>query len=322
MACLSFDKKRKRWRVFWQVRRGSAKIFSGSKSFFEKSQAVKHYAKMEEREVSCRAGVSVSQVSVSQAKDDFYRYIKKHTPRTQEGYVADLNRFCERLLTLPVEGITANHIQDFIYRLRDRNLKNRTINNHLIAVKAFCRFCSERYGIPNVAGKVSLLKEEPSKTRFLTDSEYQAILKVATPLAADRFRFIACTGLRASEFQSLTSDCVRGATLTITGKGRKRRHIPLNPTCLEILKRHSDLTHFRVSRSVFYHQAAKYAKKAKIPCCGPHSFRHYFATQLLLKGVPIKKVSILLGHKSVQTTEKTYAHILPADLQGATDCLI
>ena len=120
----------------------------------------------------------------------------------------------------------------------------------------------------------------------------------------------------------MTSDCVRGATLTITGKGRKRRHIPLNPTCLEILKRHSDLTHFRVSRSVFYHQAAKYAKKAKIPCCGPHSFRHYFATQLLLKGVPIKKVSILLGHKSVQTTEKTYAHILPADLQGATDCLI
>jgi integrase/recombinase XerD len=38
-----------------------------------------------------------------------------------------------------------------------------------------------------------------------------------------------------------------------------------------------------------------------------HRFRDTFAVGLLLKGVPIDQVSILLGHKSVKTTEKHYA---------------
>jgi len=39
----------------------------------------------------------------------------------------------------------------------------------------------------------------------------------------------------------------------------------------------------------------------------PHRFRDTFAVELLLAGVPIERVSILLGHESVRTTEKNYA---------------
>jgi len=38
-----------------------------------------------------------------------------------------------------------------------------------------------------------------------------------------------------------------------------------------------------------------------------HRFRDTFAVQLLLAGVPIERVSILLGHRSVRVTEKHYA---------------
>ena len=38
-----------------------------------------------------------------------------------------------------------------------------------------------------------------------------------------------------------------------------------------------------------------------------HRFRDTFAVELLLTGVPIERVSILLGHESVQTTERNYA---------------
>jgi integrase len=38
-----------------------------------------------------------------------------------------------------------------------------------------------------------------------------------------------------------------------------------------------------------------------------HRFRDTFAAELLLTGVPIERVSILLGHESVRTTEKNYA---------------
>ncbi len=35
-------------------------------------------------------------------------------------------------------------------------------------------------------------------------------------------------------------------------------------------------------------------------------FRDTFAVEMLLAGVPIEQVSMLLGHKSVKTTEKSY----------------
>src|SRR5262249_42239009 len=37
-----------------------------------------------------------------------------------------------------------------------------------------------------------------------------------------------------------------------------------------------------------------------------HRFRDTFAVELLLAGVPIERVSILLGHSSVRITEKHY----------------
>ena len=39
----------------------------------------------------------------------------------------------------------------------------------------------------------------------------------------------------------------------------------------------------------------------------PHQFRDTFAVELLLAGVPLERVSVLLGHKSIRVTEKHYA---------------
>ena len=43
-----------------------------------------------------------------------------------------------------------------------------------------------------------------------------------------------------------------------------------------------------------------------------HTFRHSFAIHLLLHGRPLKYVSKLLGHKSVETTE-IYTNVLTVD---------
>ncbi len=46
--------------------------------------------------------------------------------------------------------------------------------------------------------------------------------------------------------------------------------------------------------------------------CHPHMFRDTFAVENLLAGVPIDQVSLLLGHKSVKITEKSYAPFVKA----------
>ncbi len=45
-----------------------------------------------------------------------------------------------------------------------------------------------------------------------------------------------------------------------------------------------------------------------------HDMRHNFATHCLLNGTDIYDLSQYLGHKSVETTEKYYAHLLPNQL--------
>jgi integrase len=51
----------------------------------------------------------------------------------------------------------------------------------------------------------------------------------------------------------------------------------------------------------------KLFKLAKVPEGHAHRFRHTFAVELLLAGVPMERVSMLLGHSSVRVTERHYA---------------
>ena len=48
--------------------------------------------------------------------------------------------------------------------------------------------------------------------------------------------------------------------------------------------------------------------------CHPHIFRHTFATVFLAKGGSDMVLKEILGHESIQTTQK-YIHLNPEDLQ-------
>jgi len=52
-----------------------------------------------------------------------------------------------------------------------------------------------------------------------------------------------------------------------------------------------------------------------------HEARHTAAVTMLQAGVPLVKVSQMLGHSSVSITEKVYARFLPAAMQDAADVL-
>ena len=50
----------------------------------------------------------------------------------------------------------------------------------------------------------------------------------------------------------------------------------------------------------------KLFRLAEVPNGHPHRLRDTFAVELLLAGVPIERVSVLLGHTSVRITERHY----------------
>ena len=255
----------------------------------------------------------------------------RRTPRTYSHYAMVIDRF-KPYAPLDMADLTVEHIERYLTKLLTANSRNpgRMANAHLTAIKSFCRWSAERYEVPNPAAKIKMLPEKPPRQRVLTPTEYASVLRICRGLESDAITLLGHTGLRASEFRSLTwanvADDLR--SLSITGKGRKHRLIPLNQTCQTCLRKyersHSTTMDFVKSyhaRDALYKLCKRLAKRAEINRFGPHAIRHYFATELLRRGVPIAKVSKILGHASIRTTEQIYIHWLPDDLAGATDVL-
>ncbi len=65
----------------------------------------------------------------------------------------------------------------------------------------------------------------------------------------------------------------------------------------------------------------KAVKKTEISNFTWHGLRRTFATRLAHKGLDIYKISKLLGHEDVQTTQKRYAHHCTESLRIGVDIL-
>ena len=123
------------------------------------------------------------------------------------------------------------------------------------------------------------------------------------------------------------------AQITTPKTESSNRKIPLNDTVLEALKAEKkrqdehaeilgngyDKSHSFIVRTVlgkpYVNLSAinrvvnRLTENAGLPHCTIHGFRHSVASILDDNGVPIQDISVLLGHESVQTTERIYISI-------------
>lgn len=224
-----------------------------------------------------------------------------------------------------IKDLTPEHIERYLDSVLKTCIR-RTVNNHLTAIKSFCRWASENYGLDNPASKVKFLKADPPKRRFITPEEYEKVFSICQEREAKIIQFLANTGLRAGELQELQINNISYdlKTLRFTGKNRKERTVPLNEAARNCILMDGKLTmnflkSFR-KRNALYALCKKLSIKAGIPIAGPHSLRRFFGNSLIKKGIGIYYISKLYGHASVKQTEQ-YLSCDTADLEGLTDVL-
>jgi site-specific recombinase XerD len=134
------------------------------------------------------------------------------------------------------------------------------------------------------------------------------------------------TGLRVSEFTSLTADAVVqiGAAPWLhvpVGKLREDRYLPLHPQLVTLIADyrtahvpagHPLLLPRENGRALDRHTVTRFINKAGaaagLPHIHPHQLRHTLATQAINRGMSLEAIAAMLGHRSMDMTLR-YAKI-------------
>ena len=182
----------------------------------------------------------------------------------------------------------------------------------------------------------TLLIERPrlprSLPKALAEREIEGLLDapdLGTPLGLrDRamLELMYACGLRVSELVELPLAALnlRQGVLRVTGKGGKDRLVPVGEVALEriaaylagarpiLAKGHQPAALFLsnrgtgMSRQMFWTLVKRYALVTGIHArrISPHVLRHSFATHLLNAGADLRSIQELLGHASLNTTQR------------------
>jgi integrase len=175
----------------------------------------------------------------------------------------------------------------------------------------------------NPVGKVKLFRENNQRVRFLTEDEERALRDAIGEAEWPMVAVAIHTGLRQAEQFKLRWEHVDFLTGIITvprSKHGETRRVPMNDTVRDILgSRPSRLKVAYVfpsatgetpldARNYMNRVFNKALKRARVENFTWHCLRHTFASRLVMKGVDLRTVQELMGHKTMAMTLR-YSHL-------------
>jgi len=212
----------------------------------------------------------------------------------------------------------------------------RASAKHIERLRAFFRFCAERHWADyNPALSLKPPKIDVRPTMPLTQEEMVKLLKACDDYKTDvrstgrlnalRLKAIILlmrySGMRIGDTVSLSVERIKGDKLFLyTQKTGQPVYTVLPPVVVKILAATPRMTdrlyfwngvgHLKTAVKNWQKKIRKVFDKAKVDQGDSqlvsHRFRDTFSVELLLAGVPIERVSILLGHSSMRITERHY----------------
>lgn len=275
---------------------------------------------------------------------------KNQSRRTLISYQHYLERFllfADDILIIKIDLPLLKKYRLHLNRLvikKGEKLSIKTQSYHLIALRAFFKFCIKNDWQTLAPEKVELPKVEERQVEYLDRDELERFFEAfdTAKITGRRNRAIVellySTGLRISELVALNRDEVNleRREFSVRGKGRKMRLVFMSERAAFWIKEYLDARadgflplflnhrrprdhdpdepdlegeHRRLTAYTIQEMVRLTAKKAGITKhVTPHTLRHSFATELLINGADIRSVQELLGHSSITTTQ-IYTHI-------------
>jgi integrase/recombinase XerC len=281
---------------------------------------------------------------------------RRLSPHTVEGYrhdLAELERLIGAAFAPPaaapaLEALGHFHIRKFASQMHGAGLHPRSIARRLSAWRGFFNWLSEQVPLASnpVDGVRPPKRGKPLPKALSADDAVQLVSNSRPgrdPLAPDQlcdramFELLYSSGLRVSELVSLDAAYVQedgyaspgwidyaGGEVTVTGKGSKKRVVPVGAAALEALRawltvrpqllraeqgtaRHAlflSLRGKRMTARMVQVRIKAHALALGIPTdVHPHVLRHSFASHVLQSSGDLRAVQEMLGHASISSTQ-------------------
>lgn len=271
--------------------------------------------------------------------------------KTSENYELYLERFVHFAGDIKVSTISQELVRKYrlwLNRFENDNgekLSTITQSYHLIALRGFLKYLSDRSIESLSADKIKLPKVTRKQVSFLHFDEVTRLLETV-PLEdeaglRDRaiLELLFSSGLRVSELVNLNRGHVntKRREFMVRGKGQKDRPVfvsksaagrvddylatridNLPPLFLSYSRNNvASMTgdYRRLTARSIQRMINKYARLAGITKhVSPHTMRHSFATDLLMNGADLRSVQSMLGHANIATTQ-VYTHVTDEHLR-------
>lgn len=254
------------------------------------------------------------------------------------------SRIC-KISKLKMNVLNADNVSGFLDWLeQSRGCSISSRNQRLAALKAFCNYVAlknpEDTALCQGVLKIRIKKAPQKSVEYLSVEGVEFLLKKLDKRSNQGIRDLAMialmyeSGCRVQELIDLRVGDIAFRspnTVTITGKGKKTRVIPISANAADIIKAYLNSVSITdkaqsvflniydkpLSRSGVSYILDKYAGLARKerpelypPKLHPHILRHSKAMHLLENGVNLIYIRDFLGHSSVTTTE-IYARCNP-----------
>ncbi len=268
---------------------------------------------------------------------------RRMSPKTIEAYGRDVSQFlafmAEHLGGAPslkkLEQLAPQDVRAFMAARRADGITGRSLMRTLAGVRSFARFLEK-----NGKGKVGALaavrtpKIPKSLPKPLAIADARRVADADLRAGEDREPWVLArdaavlallygSGLRISEALGLTRAEVpapgKGDTLVVTGKGSKKRMVPVLQQVLQLIADYAVLCPYDLPPNGPIFVGARGGPLSPriiqlvmqrlrgalglADTATPHALRHSFATHLLARGGDLRAIQELLGHASLSTTQ-------------------
>ncbi len=254
--------------------------------------------------------------------------IKNFSKNTIENYSRHLKKFLLFHNRCPLD-LKMQEISEYLAFLREK--KQASLPYFNVSISAIKKFVVLVLKKPDIWQKVKRPRREFKLPVVLSENEIHRIFaSVKNTKDKVLFMLIYSSGLRISEAVNLQDGDIhpdRGVIHIKGGKGKKDRYTVLSQKAYLALCHYIDSfrpkgkwlfpgrkinTHLSIRAVELSFQkalnTAGIKKKASV-----HSLRHSFATHLLERGINLRYIQEMLGHKKAETTQ-IYTHVCKRDI--------